>query len=120
MHQLATLSDLHDQRRTAAEVAPDLVNRVFRSAHSLKGLAGMFGLEAIGELAHHLEDILDRLRLGRLALDSPAVDLLDGGVVLLASMLVGLGQQGEAQINDLLHAGAGGNILRSECGSLDG
>jgi chemotaxis protein histidine kinase CheA len=47
------LSDLHEQRRAAAEVAPDLVNRVFRSAHSLKGLAGMFGLEAIGELAHH-------------------------------------------------------------------
>jgi two-component system chemotaxis sensor kinase CheA len=87
------LSDLHEQRRTVAEVAPDLVNRVFRSAHSLKGLAGMFGLGAIGELAHHLEDILDRLRLGRLSLDSPAVDLLEDGVELLASMMVGLEQE---------------------------
>ena len=41
--------------------------RLFRSAHSLKGLAGMFGFEGVSELAHHLEDVLDGLRLGRLS-----------------------------------------------------
>ncbi len=59
---------------------PDLVNRVFRSAHSLKGLAGMFGLVGIGDLAHHMEDILDALRLGRMRFDSPAVSILDEAV----------------------------------------
>jgi len=81
------LSDLQDQRGGDREVDPDLVNRIFRSAHSLKGLAGMFGLEAIGELAHHLEDILDGLRLGRIPTDSPAVALLDDGLALLGSMM---------------------------------
>ncbi|MFK7894287.1 MAG: chemotaxis protein CheA [Myxococcota bacterium] len=84
------LSDLHDQRHSADEVEPDLVNRIFRSAHSLKGLAGMFGLDAIGDLSHHLEDILDGLRLGRISFDSPAIDLLDDGMSLFATMMTSL------------------------------
>ena len=84
------LSDLQEQRHGAGEVDPDLVNRIFRSAHSLKGLAGMFGLEVIGQLAHHLEDILDGLRLGRITFDSPAIGLLDDGVSVLARLMTGL------------------------------
>ena len=89
------LSDLQERRHRAAEVDPDLVNRIFRSAHSLKGLAGMFGLDMIGELAHHLEDILDSLRLGRISFDSPAIGLLDDGVSLLATLMTGL-EEGKA------------------------
>ncbi len=81
------LADLADQRQTRNEVDPDLVNRIFRSAHSLKGLAGMFGLDGMGELAHHLEDILDGLRLGRIPIGSPAVDLLDDAVALLGVLM---------------------------------
>lgn len=89
------LADLHDQRSDSsrAEVDPDLVNRIFRSAHSIKGLAGMFGLDGLGELAHHLEDILDGLRLGRVAFDSPAIDLLDEAVSLFSSLLGKLGEE---------------------------
>jgi two-component system chemotaxis sensor kinase CheA len=81
------LTDLGDQRGRGGDVDPDLVNRVFRSAHSLKGLAGMFGLDGIGELAHHLEDILDGLRLGRISVQAPAVGLLDTAVELFATLL---------------------------------
>jgi len=81
------LSDLADQRADGGEVDPELVNSLFRSAHSLKGLAGMFGLDALSELAHHLEDVLDGMRLGRVALDSPAAGLLDEAVGLFADQL---------------------------------
>ncbi len=91
------LANLHDQRSDGGEVEPDLVNGVFRSAHSLKGLAGMFGLDGIGDLAHHLEDILDGLRLGRLSFDNPAVELLDE-VVSLFSVL--LQQVGDASVEE--------------------
>ena len=40
---------------------------LFRSAHSLKGLAGLFGFDPIQDLAHRVEDMLDGLRLGRVA-----------------------------------------------------
>ena len=97
------LAELHDQRHGESEVDPDLVNRIFRSAHSLKGLAGMFGLDAISELSHRLEDILDGLRLGRVAFDSPAVGLLDEGVSLLATMMTRL-ERGEGSAEDELQS----------------
>jgi two-component system chemotaxis sensor kinase CheA len=56
--------------------APDLVNAVFRAAHSLKGLSSMFGVERMARLAHALEDLLDDVRMGRRALDRAATDLL--------------------------------------------
>ncbi len=79
----ADLADLGDQRARGALV-PDLVNRLFRSAHTLKGIAGMFGFEGIGALSHRLEDILDDLRMGRLDPSAPALDLLDEAVATLA------------------------------------
>lgn len=81
----ADLVDLGDQRQAGGELDPDLVNRLFRSAHTLKGLAGMFGLDALSELAHHLEDVLDGLRLGRIDARSPAVTLLDECVALFSA-----------------------------------
>jgi two-component system chemotaxis sensor kinase CheA len=86
----ADLTDLADQRAAHGEAEPELVNRLFRSAHSLKGLAGMFGLDALSELAHHLEDVLDGMRLGRVALDSPAAALLEESVALFANEIARL------------------------------
>ena len=64
-----------DQQR-GAEPDPDLINGIFRAAHSLKGLAALFGQERIAKLAHHAEDLLDRLRLGKLSLNDGALDIL--------------------------------------------
>jgi two-component system chemotaxis sensor kinase CheA len=80
------LADLADAR-SGGRLDPELANRLFRSAHSLKGIAGMFGFEGMSELAHHLEDVLDGLRMGRLAPSSPALDLLDEAVGLVAGLL---------------------------------
>ena len=53
---------------------PELVNRIFRSAHSLKGLSGMFGAKKMSDLAHTMENLLDGMRLGRV---TPTVELID-------------------------------------------
>ena len=38
------------------ECDPDLLNRIFRGAHSLKGLSGMFGFADISDLSHRMEN----------------------------------------------------------------
>ena len=83
----ADLADLGEARARGEGADPALVNRLFRSAHSLKGLSGMFGFDALGELAHRAEDLLDGLRLSRVRLDSPALPLLDEAVALFARAL---------------------------------
>jgi len=85
------LADLNDQRGQSDEVDPELVNRIFRSAHSLKALAGMFGFDPIQELAHRMEDILDDIRLGRVSIHSSAVSLIEEAVVVFGSLLEQLG-----------------------------
>lgn len=65
-----------DADRRKGSIAPARLNEVFRHAHSLKGLAGMFGVEPMSRLAHQLETFLDELRLGRVTLD----DRLMGGL----------------------------------------
>lgn len=54
----------------------DLLNRIFRAAHSIKGNAGMFGFAAVGEFTHKLENILDALRHGQAEAAKPLIDLL--------------------------------------------
>jgi len=58
------------------EPDPDVLNAVFRAAHTLKGLSSMFGVERMARLAHALEDLLDDARMGRKRLDRAAMDLL--------------------------------------------
>lgn len=60
----------------AGEIDPARVNSLFRSAHSLKGISGMFGLDAVSQLAHEMESLLDAMRLGRARLDPSALDVL--------------------------------------------
>lgn len=57
----------------------DLLNQIFRSFHTIKGTSGFLGLEALPEVTHKCEDILNKLRKGEAKLNS---ELMDG--ILLA------------------------------------
>ncbi|WP_337062925.1 chemotaxis protein CheA [Kineococcus sp. G2] len=54
----------------------DLVNAVFRAAHTFKGSSGLFDLPELTRLTHAAEDLLDAVRAGRLALSGEMVDAL--------------------------------------------
>ncbi|GIE93465.1 chemotaxis protein CheA [Paractinoplanes rishiriensis] len=53
---------------------PELVNEVFRAAHTFKGSSGLFDFPELTRLTHAAEDLLDQVRGGALALDSGMTD----------------------------------------------
>ena len=54
----------------------DLLNKIFRSAHSIKGVAGMLGFTPVAQFTHKMETLLDQLRNGRITVTQPMTDLL--------------------------------------------
>lgn len=81
--ELADLADMADN----GELNPELLNSIFRGAHSLKGLAGMFGFSDVSELSHNMENLLDSLRLGKINLAPGLVKVLFGAHELLTSLV---------------------------------
>jgi two-component system chemotaxis sensor kinase CheA len=65
----------------------ELLHTVFRAAHTLKGNAANLGLQPVAELAHEVEDVLDRLREGHLVLDAPLAGLLLEAVDALRALV---------------------------------
>ena len=65
----------------------DLLDRIFRAAHSIKGNSGMFNFTAIGGLTHKMENILDRLRNSQMVVTKPIIDLLLQGLDALKGLL---------------------------------
>jgi two-component system chemotaxis sensor kinase CheA len=54
------------------------LNALFRCAHTIKGSAGLFGLNAVVGFTHHVETLLDELRNGTMQLDLALSSLLFG------------------------------------------
>jgi len=115
---------LDEAQQRDERVDPSVINEIFRSVHTLKGIAGMFGYKHVGSVAHALEDLLDDLRLGRTMLGEELLDALFDSVerfqMLLAledpqspgqeaevqayiASLRSIGGEPEAEIGDPLH-----------------
>ncbi|MBL9106119.1 MAG: chemotaxis protein CheA [Myxococcales bacterium] len=93
-----TLLELEAQSRTGS-TDPDLLNAAFRAIHSLKGLAGLFGALAIGNLSHTLENTLDGLRLGKLSLSRTVLDVLFEAIEVFGRLLMPQDHGGEASVD---------------------
>ncbi len=58
----------------------ELLNKIFRAFHTVKGSASFLGFEKLTELTHKLEDVLNRLRKFELKLNSEMMDAILAGV----------------------------------------
>jgi two-component system, chemotaxis family, sensor kinase CheA len=54
----------------------DAINAIFRAAHTIKGSAGLFGLDFVVEFTHIAENVLDKVRAGELGMDGGMVALM--------------------------------------------
>jgi two-component system chemotaxis sensor kinase CheA len=66
----------------------DLLNKIFRSFHTVKGTSGFLGLEKLPEVTHKCEDILNKLRKGEAKLTSELMDGILLGFDTIKELLV--------------------------------
>jgi two-component system chemotaxis sensor kinase CheA len=74
----------------ALETAPDdpeAINAVFRPFHTIKGNAAALAIHDVEELAHAVEDLLDRVRKGERRVGSAEAELVLAAVDLLSAMI---------------------------------
>jgi two-component system, chemotaxis family, sensor kinase CheA len=84
-------------------LAPDTVNEIFRSMHTIKGVSSFLGLRRIKTLSHHMESVLDDIRMGTVQVSPELVDTLLEGVDILARLVADLAQKSEEKV-------AGGSV----------
>jgi len=88
---------------------PELRNALFRCVHTVKGSAGMFGLDHVVSFTHVVENVLDRLRAEEIQLDGVLANLLlrsRDHISLLVEIpdpaeAGSLGEDGEALLREL-------------------
>jgi two-component system chemotaxis sensor kinase CheA len=65
----------------------ELVDKLFRSAHTIKGMAGMMGYKPVQETAHEIENVLGAIRDGHLAPTGKISEVLFGALDALDGMV---------------------------------
>ena len=87
--QLDEFTHLPDDSRPS-HPCPDLLNEMFRAAHSLKGLSGMLRLDNVNGLTHRMENLLDAARNLELTVTAETVDVFFKAVDRLEAMIEAL------------------------------
>src|SRR5271165_3304399 len=102
---LATIeTDLLAIEQGGAAIDEQLVNRVFRAAHSIKGGAGFFDLTKIRELAHKTENALDMIRSRQMVPTPEVVSILLLAFDKLRELIGNYGESNEAGIGEFIAA----------------
>ncbi len=66
----------------------DILNRIFRSFHTIKGAAGFLAFDSIVNVAHAAEDVLNKLRKGSLVVNPSIMDALLKAVDMLRVLII--------------------------------
>ncbi len=92
----------------------DAIGAIFRAAHTIKGSAGLFGLDPIVSFTHIVEDVLDRLRDGSVKVDGGLIAvLLKSGDHMLELIDVVASQGGQLQASAMAREAELRNSLKA-------
>jgi len=91
----------------------DLLNEMFRAAHSLKGLSAMLGLTEINILTHKVENVFDAARKEQLPVDGDVVELVFQAVDRLSALVEALKEPSDEPIETESIIGSIGDLLRA-------
>jgi two-component system, chemotaxis family, sensor kinase CheA len=80
------------------DIDSELINTIFRGAHSIKGGSGTFGFNDVADFTHIMETLLDEMRDGRRKVTQPTIAVLLGSVDCLRAMLTSI--QAEESVDE--------------------
>lgn len=75
----------------------DIVNHIFRSAHTLKGMAATMEFEDLASLTHEMENVLDLIRNQKLQVNTHIIDVIFESVDALEGMVVSIIEGGDGK-----------------------
>lgn len=83
---------------------PEIINDIFRAAHSLKSSSAFVGLYNLSDLAHKMENLLQKIREGKLTVQLTLVNLLFECFDLIKEVIdaVGRGEKNESSFSDMI------------------
>jgi len=93
-------NDLLAIEEAGAAIDEELVNKVFRAAHSIKGGSSFFGLNKIKELAHKAETVLDMIRSRKMEPNPEITNILLVAFDKLRDMINNVSQSEYADISE--------------------
>src|SRR5690606_36494261 len=81
-----------------------IVNVIFRSAHTLKGMSATMGFEDLASLTHEMENVLDLVRNNKLTMDAFIFDCIFKSLDALESMVEDIiqGGTGKADVTEIV------------------
>jgi two-component system chemotaxis sensor kinase CheA len=115
-------NDLLAVEQAGADIDVELVNKVFRAAHSIKGGAGFLGLTKIKDLGHKIENILDMVRNRELVPDPDVVNVVLLAFDKLRDLITNVATSNDENIDDhiaALTAATSANLKPAEKASVD-
>jgi two-component system, chemotaxis family, sensor kinase CheA len=101
-HLTAIEAELLAIEEGGADIDAELVNKVFRAAHSIKGASGYFGLTKVKELAHRAETVLDMIRSRKMIPNAEITNLLLATFDQLRTMINRPAESDQADIGELV------------------
>lgn len=97
-------SDLLAIEESGKNADGELVNKVFRAAHSIKGGAAFFNLSQIKVLAHRTETVLDMIRSGKMDISPDVINILLNSFDTLRTMINNPDEMDSVNINPQVSA----------------
>ena len=86
-----------DQDLVELESRPDdleLLNSIFRVAHTVKGSSSFLNFDILTELTHHMEDVLNKARRGELKITPDIMDVVLESIDMMKQLLYGIRDYG--------------------------
>lgn len=101
-HLTAIEPDLLLLEKLGTQTSQEVINRIFRAIHSIKGSAGFLGFDTLKTLSHSMESVFMLLRDNKLELKPEIIDVMFVGIDRLKLMLNDIENSVQVDCDELL------------------